>query len=74
MGVRVRSADAGDRSDNMSAWERLYYGAVALVLIVGSAILAGCASIEGDGFSNGGTPIGKLCHQKTRYGERWYRC
>jgi hypothetical protein len=58
----------------MTAWERFYYGVVAVVLIVGSALLSSCASVEGDGFTNGGAPIGKLCPQKTRYGERWYRC
>jgi hypothetical protein len=58
----------------MTAWERFYYGVVAVSLIVGSALLSACASVEGDGFTNGATPIGKACKQKTATGERWYRC
>ena len=60
----------------MTRWERFYYGSVALVLIVASAVLSACASIEGDGFVNGGRGYRgvKLCKVKTTTGERWYRC
>jgi hypothetical protein len=58
----------------MTRWEWFYYGVVAVALIVGSALLSACASVEGDGFTNGATPIGKACKQKTPTGERWFRC
>ena len=60
----------------MTAWERFYYGVVAVALIIGAAVLGACASVEGDGFSNGGTGYRgvKLCKEKTSTGERWFRC
>jgi len=60
----------------MTRWEIFYYGVVAVVLIVGSSILSACASVEGDGFSNGGRGYRgvKLCKAKTPTGERWFRC
>lgn len=58
----------------MTRGERIYYGLWAVVLICVSPFLSGCASVEGDGFTNGATPIGKACKQKTATGERWYRC
>jgi hypothetical protein len=60
----------------MTKWEGFYYGFVAVALICASAILSACASVEGDGFRNGGTGYSgvKLCKVKTATGERWYRC
>ena len=60
----------------MTRWEWFYYSAVAVALICASAILSACASIEGDGFTNGGRGYRgvKLCKEKTPSGERWYRC
>ena len=60
----------------MTAWERFYYGVIAVCLIVGTAVLGACASVEGDGFRNGGTGYRgvKLCKEKTSTGERWFRC
>jgi hypothetical protein len=42
------------------------------ILAVGA--LSGCASREGDGFSNSGAYQGRQCVEKTRYGERWFNC
>jgi hypothetical protein len=58
----------------MTRWERIYYGVIAVALIIGSAVLSGCVSHEGAGFTNGASPIGKACKAKTATGERWYRC
>ena len=77
----------------MTAWERFYYGALALTMIgavsawkarahllLGAVLVAlvmsGCASIEGDGFRNGGVGYRgqKACKEVTPYGERWRRC
>lgn len=76
MGDAVWIPDALFRGDRMTQWEQFYYGVVAVVLIFGTAILGACASIEGDGFGNGGSGYRgvKLCKQTTRTGERWFRC
>lgn len=52
-------------------------GALVLVafLLVAYALLSGCVSIEGSGFSNSGAYQRPACVQKdSRGNERWYSC
>lgn len=44
----------------------------AFMVAVGS--LSGCASVEGDGFTNSGSYQSRQCVEKTRYGEKWFNC
>lgn len=53
----------------------LAYAALLCVILVGVAVLAGCASYDGDGFYNSGKPERPACVEKdSRGNERWFSC
>jgi hypothetical protein len=49
MGAWVWSAHALYRGNAMTAWERLYYGVIAVALICGVAVLGGCSTVKAIG-------------------------
>ena len=56
----------------MKRFDALLLFALAVVLL---SMVAGCASVDGDGFSNSGRPHGNVCKSVDKHGhEIWRDC